>query len=299
MRSAVPGALRATFLAQLEPDVRPAYEGDAGLQARLDAVPGAIAQAHGLPVDAALVASCLATAAAEAGSPAALEELDLPDLYLAAACGRGDAVALRRFDAALGPELDRAIARSPTLGLSREEFRQLVGDRLFVAEPDASPRILGYRGRGSLKAWVRVMAARFVIDLSRRRAPPGGEDDALAEKLGAAHDTELDYLRHAYGPAVPRAFEDAVARLTVRQRNLLRQRYLHGVSADGLARMYDVHRSTLFVWLDKARAALLAHVREALARQIPGHALESVVGMLGSRLELSVRRMLDSQLESE
>jgi len=247
-------------------------------------------------VDEAVFVQALVRAVA---GDVALADCQVEDLYLAAQCGEGDDAALRGFAASYGPELDRAIAKSPTLGLSPEEFRQLVFDRLFVREGQAPARITKYLGKGSLKAWVRVMTSRFVIDLSRRRDRATSSDDGLADKIGAAEDTELDYLRHAYGPTLDSAFEQAVASLSIRERNLLRQRYLHEVPADTMATMYGVHRSTVFLWLDKARAALLGHVRSLLAQRMPGDQLESVVGMLGSKLQLSVRRMLDSRLERE
>lgn len=254
------------------------------------------AAAHGLAVDQTLLAEAI-DRALEQG--VGLDELQTADLYLAAACGRGQVEALRRFDALLGPELDRAIAKSPSLGLTAAEFRQLVYDRLFVHEPDASPRIDTYVGRGSLKAWLRVMASRLVIDLSRRRDRVDRPSDDLSEKLRADQNTELDYLRHVYGPALSAAFEQALSSLSVRQRNLLRQRYLHELSADALAKMYGVHRSTMFDWLDKARATLLQQVRSRLATAVPGDQLESVIGMLGSQLQLSVRRLLESKLEPD
>ena len=251
---------------------------------------------HGIPVDEAGLGQALGRAR-EAGTT--LDEVAAADIYLADACAQGQAAALRRFEQLFGPELDRAIARSPTLGFSADEFRQLVMDRLFVSDGEGPPRIAKYLGKGTLKAWVRVMTSRFVIDLSRRRDRATASDDGLADKLGAAEDTELDYLRHAYGPALDAAFEHAIAALSIRQRNLLRQRYLHDTAADALARMYGVHRSTMFLWLDKARASLVDNVRKVLAQRVPGDQLESVVGMLGSKLQVSVRRMLDSQLESE
>lgn len=250
----------------------------------------------GLTVDEALLVEALA-GALEAEVPAA--DLHPADLYLAASCARGQTGALRRFEADYGPDLDRAIHKSPTLGLSEAEFRQLVFDRLFVRESEAPARIAKYSGRGSLRAWVRVMASRYIIDLSRRKDRSTTSDEGLAEKISGSEDTEIDYLRHAYGPALDTAFEHAVAALSVRERNLLRQRYLHEVSADTLAKIYGVHRSTVFLWLDKARVALLGHVRSGLAQRLPGDQLESVVGMLGSKLQLSVRRMLDSRLEEE
>ncbi|MCH9682094.1 MAG: sigma-70 family RNA polymerase sigma factor [Deltaproteobacteria bacterium] len=290
-------ALRERFLHALESSLRAGFEASSDLDARLDACAQQVEEQHGLVVDDPTLGEALAGAVERVD---AFEGLNAGDLYLAVICGRGEAAGLRRFSAAYGAELDRAIAKSPTLGLSAPEFRQLVLDRLFVHEDDRPPRILSYRGRGTLKAWVRVMASRFIIDLSRRRSEPASEgDDALADRLAGGDDTELDYLRHAYGPQLSTAFGQAVAALTVRQRNLLRQRYLHELSAGALARLYGVHRSTVFLWLDKARAALLEQVRTALAERVPGHQLESMVGMLGSGLQVSVRRMLDSKLETE
>ncbi len=117
--------------------------------------------------------------------------------------------------------------------------------------------------------------------------------------MSDGHNTEVAVLRHAYGPALEQAFSRGLAALDVRQRNLLRQRYLHDVSGDALAKQYGIHRATMFGWLDKARVALLFEVRQALAAAVPGDQLESVVGMLGSELHVSVRRLLDSQLEPE
>lgn len=287
-------ALRERFLGALPPDRRERFAAAADLSAALERCRQAAVAAHGLAIDDALLAESLAGAGAES-----LDEINAGDLYLAAACARGDAAALRRFESAFGGELDRAIAKSRNLGLSNLEFRQLVLDRLFVREGERPPRIASYRGQGTLKAWVRVMTSRFIVDLARRQDRATASDDELADRIGAAEDTELDYLRHVYGSSLDAAFEQAVASLSVRQRNLLRQRYLHEVSPDTLAKMYGVHRSTLFTWLDKSRAALLQHVRTGLAQRVPGDQLESVVGMLGSRLQLSVRRMLDSRLEPD
>lgn len=262
--------------------------------------------AEGLPFaaepDLALFAAALATtldhaANVEAGV-AALAQLAVADLYLAAACARGDSRALRWFERSCGPELDRVIARSPGLGLSAAEFGQLVIVRLVLAEPERQAKILSYRGQGSLRAWVRVTAARLVIDLSRRRAEPAGSD-ALLDQLSSGEDLELEHLRDRFGPELQASFAAALAQLSVRQRNLLRQRHIHDISADALARLYAVHRSTVFVWLEQARVALLGHVRTALLARVPGHELDSVVGVLGSRLDVSVRRLLDSRLEPE
>ena len=228
------------------------------------------------------------------------DELHAADVELAAACARGEPAAIAAFDRAYGAELDGAIARSPRLGIARDEFRQLVRTKLFVGAPGKPARIASYTGDGPLKAWVRVTAARVVIDLARAhddREQPA--DDAMLARLASPHDPALLLLQSAYGAHVQDAFREGLAALSVRQRNLLRQRYLHGLVADKLAPVYAVHRATAFGWLEDARQALMAQVRLALRVRIPDSELESVVGLLGSKLEVSVRGALGAALERE
>jgi RNA polymerase sigma-70 factor, ECF subfamily len=224
------------------------------------------------------------------------------DLELAIACRRGDETALKEFERRFGDDIDRAISKSPTLGISRDEFRQLMRQKLFVAMGERPPSIAKYEGKGPLKSWVRVVATRLVLDLARRAGSDGPgkrplSDEDLARQLPPAQDAEIEHLRRAYGEILPAAFEEALTRLTVRQRNLLRHRYLHQLTVQRMAAVYDVHRSTMFEWLSEARSDLLGHVRSALSARVPEQNLESIVAVLGSKLELSVRRMLDSDLE--
>jgi RNA polymerase sigma-70 factor (ECF subfamily) len=291
------GEARARFLSRLPDEARAAFAAWPGLddalaRARADAA----AELDPLPVDPALLGEALG---ARAGAETAeLGSLRAADLYLAEACARGDEGALRAFERLYGADLDLAIGKSPGLRIAKDEFRQLVRERLFVAPPGQAPRVASYGGRGPLRAWVRVTAARLVVDLARRH--DGAEPtpaEALAQRLPTAADPELAYLRRAYGHALPAAFADALAGLSVRQRNLLRQRYLHGLAADKLATMYGVHRATVFGWLDEARRDLLERTREAMRRHAHGHELDSVMALLGSELEVSVRRLLGPSAE--
>jgi RNA polymerase sigma-70 factor (ECF subfamily) len=287
--------LRARFLSTLDAPDRARFEAIDDLEARVQRLVDDARAAH--PSVALDVAALLAAIAAIA-TPA----LDAPaaDLHLAIACARGDAAAIAAFDRSYGPELDVAIAKSPRLGIAKDEFRQLVRTRLFVHAPDRPARIASYAGQGSLKAWVRVTAARIVIDLSRAHTDHEElADDAMLDRAASPHDPELLILRSAYGAHVDAAFRDGLARLSVRQRNLLRQRYLHGLNADQLAPVYAVHRATAFGWLEAARQALMAHVRDALRARVPGAELDSVVGLLGSRLDVSVRGALGASIEDE
>lgn len=295
------------FLAAADANTRAAWADADALARRLAAAEDAVAMGWPGDVDASRLAAAIARASPEppsaddSGQP--FPGLAVEDLYLAASCAEGERAALREFELRFGPDLDRAIARSPTLGMSAAEFRQLVAVRLFVgSEPDATPKIASYRGRGSLKAWVRVTVSRLIVDLSRRRASAGRDlplGEGLLERMHDDRDAEFAYLRETCGPMLEQAFGEAIDALSVRQRNLLRQRYLHGVSSDALAGLYGVHRSTVFVWLEGARSSVLEETRRKLAAVLPDHRLESVLEFLGSELELSIRRVLDSGLEGD
>ena len=288
------------------------FERDPALRARARAIAEAARSSHpelALPVSA-LVEALLARAAVSGttalGVLQVLEALQAEDLLLAEACARGDNAALLAFDRRFGPDLDLAIRKSPGLGVAPDEFRQVFREHVFVAsDPEKPPRIASYGARGPLRAWVRVTATRLVVDLSRKPdVPEPMSDDDLSTRLAQTGDPELDYLRHAYGVALPDAFREGLAALSVRQRNLLRQRYLHDLGADKLAVLYGVHRATMFAWIEAARVALLDHVRAAMHAKVSdasegASAMQNLFAALGSRLDVSVRRLLESQLEPE
>ena len=225
------------------------------------------------------------------------------DLYLACACAQAIPAALAAFDRAFGSQIDRALARAGTSGrkIGHEEFRQLVREKLFVGD---APKIRGYGGKGALRSWVRVTAVRTMLDHVRRREDPGDASDGggILEVLPTAGaDPELDYIRRAYADQIPVALRAAFAGLTARQRNVLRQRFLHGLSAERLATVYGVHRATAFRWLEMAREALLSGLRTRLMEQLQlsGRGLDSLIADMGSRLDVSIAGLLDGDLEPD
>ncbi len=222
------------------------------------------------------------------------------DLALARGCAQGNAKALAVFERELGEVMDRAIKRSPTLGISTDEFRQIIREKLFVATPGSAPKIASYEGRAPLSGWLRVLCTRAVIDLSRRQddAVPVPSDDLLFERIAAREDPEVASLRARMAHVVPAAFTKALEALQPRQRNLLRQRYLHGVAASTLAEQYGVHRATVFGWIEDARKELMVQVR-ANVNELAASELDSVMALMGSELDVSIRRLLDSVAEPE
>jgi len=291
--SALPSALQPAFAAL--PDL------DARLFALVDAARAAVSD---VDIDPAIFAAHLAARLDPTGSTDQLEALRPEDLWLACACERGDAAALLAFDRRFGRDIDLAIARAGR-DRFREDMRQAVRAKLFVATAEAPAKIAAYGGKGALRSWVRVTAVRTMLDLVRKKDDPADAaraDEALLGVLPTRDpDPELDYIRHAHADRIPVALRTAFLSLTPRQRNILRQRFLHGLSADQLATLYGVHRATAFRWLELARESLMARMRTQLMTelQLSGRALDSLIADLGSRLDVSVRGVIDPALETD
>lgn len=222
--------------------------------------------------------------------------LHLGDLYLACACADGDPAALAAFDRAFTPLLDRAVATLGASAAEQVELRQVVRVRLLVArDGDAGTRIAGYSGRGGLAAWVRVVATREAARLLRkeRRHEPT-EDDELARVLAPDAGPELDYLKRLYRDEFKNAVHTAIAGLSDRERLVLRQHALDGLSIDQLAALHRVHRATTARWIAGARKAVHDGTRRALIDRLrlrPAE-LDSILRLIDSQLDVSLPGLL-------
>jgi RNA polymerase sigma-70 factor (ECF subfamily) len=225
------------------------------------------------------------------------DHLHAADLYLATACARGVGGAIVELERRFGDEIARAARRFERPGLGADELVQRLRAKLFAGEDGArGPRIAAYSGQGFLQNWVRVAATRTFIDCTR-----GADEPAVsgAEKLVEAlpepgADPELHLLKREHRAHFREALAEAVAQLPREERTLLRQQLVEGLTIDQLAELYHLHRATAARRLAKVREALLAGARAALARRlgVPGEALDSVVDLLSSRLEVSFARLL-------
>ena len=222
---------------------------------------------------------------------ATLGDLRGSDLFLAHRCATGDAAALRAFRELVRPELDTVLRDPAAAGVARAELEQRLLERLFADTPRRRARIRDYSGRGPLGRWVYVVATRLRLDMQRHDREQSLEDEALD---GSDDDPELDYFKRHYREAFREAFAGALGALSARERTLLRLHVVHGRSATGIAEVYRVHRATAKRWLASIRAQLLADTRERLQRALSVDAseLESIMRLIGSRLEASVRAHL-------
>jgi RNA polymerase sigma-70 factor (ECF subfamily) len=228
----------------------------------------------------------------------ALERIHVSDLHLACGCAAGDPRALAAFERALFREVDAAIASLRAPSALVDDIKQWLRRRLFVAEPGARPRIADYAGAGELRTWFRVIAMRAIVsELRKTRREVAASAQILDALAAPAVDSELSLIKRRYQAEFKAAFEEAVASLAPRQRNLLRQQLVDELSVDEIAAIYRAHRVTIARWLAKARKDVWTATRKALAAQLelsPSE-LEAALREIRSQLDLSLSRVLKTQ----
>jgi RNA polymerase sigma-70 factor (ECF subfamily) len=215
------------------------------------------------------------------------------DLYLALALGMGDHQALLVLKSLFFPPLDRHLGRCGFDQAARDDVFQQVLLHLCTGQ---SPRILSYAGRAALCSWLRVSVLRFALNLQAktRRGAGNLSDDVLAELVCAEADPERQLLRETARPQFQSALQEAVERLTVRDRTLLRLYFVDGLGVDALGKIYGVHRATAARWMHDIRQRILREVRCLLAGDSGVHASEftSLALLVQSQLHLSLGRLL-------
>jgi RNA polymerase sigma-70 factor (ECF subfamily) len=226
--------------------------------------------------------------------PSAFAALVAEDLYLACACSLGEPAALAAFARRYGEVIRGAVRRIDSARAQREDAAQLVLDRLLVAAPGDLPRIAQYSGRSDLAAFVRVVAVRVALSLVRGENRDEVGDEALAALGDGSDDPELRYLKQHYQAHFRAAFVVALARLSARDRALLRYQIVDGLGLDEIAAILGRPRSTMGRHVLEARANLIEETRAELRAKlrIDGSELASVLRLVQSSLDVSVRRLL-------
>ncbi len=156
-------------------------------------------------------------------------------------------------------------------------------------------KLADYSGRGDLRGWLRVTATRAAVKLSQRTAKrPTVSDERLAELPSGGADADLQYLKALYGAAFRDAFREALEGLETRDKNILRQHFLEGMTIDDLGATYKVHRATAARWIQSARESLLRRTREAFSKSAHLRPAEcdSVIRLLESRIDVTLQRLL-------
>lgn len=273
------------------------------MRARLSAEPGAATalasileraavEVPSIAFEAETLLQYILDRAPEHGSLAEhLEKVRAGDLLLAAGCARGDAAALAIFEQRYFDEVPIAAARIRTTA-TIDEVRQLLRDKLFVAEEGGAPKIALYSGAGDLRSWFRVTVVRTMLNLATRGPKEVELKDAMLEALpGNFEDAELAHARAHYGPALSAAFGEAIAKLERRERSLLRHAVCEDLTVDAIGKIYGVHRATAARWVQAARERLEHEVLDAVRARIPAgdESLASIMRLLASQVDISLR----------
>lgn len=298
------GAKTRALLERLDEPLREAFEGVSDLEMRLEAaLETARAAWPRIVVSDEAFFTQLARHAKPGGDAVDfLDHLHPADLYLAVGCSRADRAALDAFDRTYRSDIDAVLRRFRSAALGDDDMRQALHEKLFVARDGGSPKIADYAGQGFLQNWVRVTAVRLFTDLVRKtqRQPEHQADGELAA-LADGEDLELSFLKNHYRGRFKQAFEEAVAALDPRERNLLRQSVVHGLGIDQVAAIYGIHRATAARRIERAREALLDSTRKTLmsSLDIDRSEFESMMALIKSRLDISIHRVLGSRSEDD
>lgn len=262
--------------------------------AELEALHRRARQRTGIDVSAADFVAALAANPNLAGAPG---DDGLDEVALVAGCAAQireaeSAVAERYLSAA-----DEALGHMRLPGALAEDVRQKVWEKLLIAGDGEPSKLATYAGQGKLRGLVKVAAVRTALSELRKRGreqpmPEAGAD--IFEDAADTADPELAFVKRRYRAEFKAAFEEAVADLSDRERNLLRLHLLRGVTLAALAEIYGVHRATVTRWLASARERVLSSTRARLGARldIGRSEIDSVMAWIGSRLDASVSRVL-------
>lgn len=211
------------------------------------------------------------------------------DLFLCCACAFGIGGASDAFEREGGPIARAAIARIDRDPGFVAEVLQDLWCKLLVGP---SAKVRGYSGKGPLRAWIKVSAARIALDRARaRRVQPEVLRNLAIELAAGGPNPELGLIRARYGKKLQDALSRAIAALTPQERNILRMHVVGSCSIDQIGRAYDVHRATAARWLERIRKTIYRSARLELQSyhlDLTDSAFQSLARGLGTEVELSL-----------
>ncbi|GAC1520275.1 MAG: hypothetical protein NVS3B10_21670 [Polyangiales bacterium] len=217
----------------------------------------------------------------------------MPELFLAWAAASRDDAAIAAFESKTFSEVEAAYRRFQDLGVTLDDVKQRVREKLFLADP---PAILGYAGTGTLRGWVRAAALHMLLNIAQRetREEPTTDAELFEVVIGAEPSAEAAYVKLTCRAEFEAAFETAMNAMSARDKSLLRHAFVDRRNVDDIGAIYGVHRATAARWIaaardelvDRTRADLIRRlgVSDAEARSIIVAALSGVGSMLVAKL---------------
>lgn len=182
-----------------------------------------------------------------------LEQMHVADVYLSLACALGDPGAIEALERDVLPHATVALGQG-TMAQLKDDVVQTLRMKLLVSADGGLPRIAGYSGRGPLKGWIRVIAARTLIDVQRAQGSHSSlEEHAFLPLHAGGHDPEVATLRRQYREEFRLAFAEVLQGLSSREGAILRLYFLQGLTAEALGGMYKVSIRTVRRWIADTR----------------------------------------------
>jgi RNA polymerase sigma-70 factor (ECF subfamily) len=191
--------------------------------------------------------------------------LRVEELALARACAAGNELAWQDFlirfreklyEAALGITKDDVTGRE----LADSLYADLYGTT--TREGRRVSKLESYTGRGSLEGWLRTVLAQEFVNRYRkgRRLVSLEEKEEEGVQFAAASSEPVV----AADARIDAATDDALAQLNAEERFVLATYFLDGRTLAEIARMMQVHESTISRKVEKITAGLRKKIRQGL-----------------------------------
>jgi RNA polymerase sigma-70 factor (ECF subfamily) len=226
------------------------------------------------------------------------------DLFLAAACIHRDPTALTIFDREVLSSARGAIGAIDSNTEFIDEALQRLRTSLMVGDGNGvAPRLTLYAGRGPLRAWVGIAAARVALMMrrSQKRSKEISTDEDWTGSLAmiSTNNPELELLKRQYAAAFSIALRDAVQALEPRMRSVLKMSFVDGLSIDEIGTIYVVHRATAARWIQRACDEVFEKTRDLLAERLSlsPTELDRMNAMVRSQLDVSLSQLLPRDIE--
>lgn len=243
-------------------------------------------------VDVEAVCSALAKLESTYAQADPLAAETIADVIIAVACHEGQTRAHAAFEERYFGSVAARVASLVPPDAETSDVIQRLRVRLFGSDA----RLLDYAGRGGWSQFIYVAATRIALNLrtsDRRRSEREQRFSNDAELAARVSTPELEFAKGEYRAMLKSAFENAVASLPDRDRNLLRAHLVDRLGIDPLATTYGVNRATVARWIRQARAAVADRTRTSLQEHLSrsGRNLEEIETLVKSQLDLSIARV--------
>jgi RNA polymerase sigma-70 factor (ECF subfamily) len=222
----------------------------------------------------------------------ALDPARAADVWVVEAALAGDPAALNWFEKDALPQLIPALGKLRLDAAEREDTLQRLREELFVGRDGRRPKLNEYGGSGELRGWLRITLVRLGLKAIRGRRPM--EDDAVLEQHAVDSDPELLLAKAEARELFRVAFSDALAKLAVKERLILKQHFVDGLTIDQLGTIHQVHRATAARHVQAARVQLVETLQRELmsAASISRGECDRVMAFVQSQLGATLKRRL-------